>query len=166
MLVTLDGRPALCANLNCDFTYYSDASVLTSQLKSGLTGRQLTVTGTSIPFNDILKVTYGLVDCAVTSKTDTNIACTLADIPVAGLQTVQVLTVNGILPVDATLFQPTLEALVVSSVTPKINVNYLGGDILVFAGSGFGTDAKALNVTFDDGTVCDVISVTSTYFSC
>ena len=50
--------------------------------------------------------------------------------------------------------------------TPNTSVNYLGGDILVFEGTGFGTDAKAVNVTFYDGTVCDVIKVTSTYFAC
>lgn len=85
VLVTLDGQPALCAQLNCDFTYYSDASVVSSQLKSGLQNNILTLTGLSIPTNDILKVTYGLVDCNVTSKTDTSIDCILADIPVAGL---------------------------------------------------------------------------------
>ena len=70
------------------------------------------------------------------------------------------------LPIDPVNFQPTMENLVVNSVTPNTDVNYLGGDILVFAGSGFGTVASAVDVKFDDGTVCEVLKVMSTYFSC
>jgi len=158
VLITLDGQPALCPQLNCDFSYYTDSASIASQTKLGSNGLTLSVVGTNLPSTDILKVTYGQVDCAVTSKTSSSIDCTLADIPVAGTQTVQILTSKGIIPTDPSVFVPTPEPLVINSVTPNSRVNYLGGDILVFAGSGFGNDPSALNVTFEDGTVCDVIT--------
>jgi hypothetical protein len=81
-LVTVDGFAALCANLTCDYQYFSDAASISSQTKSG---SDLAVTGVQIPSADIIKVVYGTVDCAVSTATDSNIDCKLADIPVAGM---------------------------------------------------------------------------------
>ena len=127
VLVTVDGFAALCANLTCDYSYFSDGSAITSQTR---TGSALAVTGLQIPSEDIVQIAYGTVECAASTATATNIDCTLADIPVAGIQTVQVTTVNGLIPVDPS-FSPTQESLLVTSVTPNTNVNYLGGDLLV-----------------------------------
>ena len=128
VLVKIDGFAALCANLTCDYSYISDASAITAQTR---TGSALAVTGLQIPSADIVSVVYGTVDCAVSTATASDIACTLADIPVAGVQTVQVTTINGLIPVDPS-FTPTQEALLVTSVSPSTNINYLGGDMLVF----------------------------------
>jgi len=85
VLVSIDGFAALCANLTCDYSYYTDGSTISTQAR---TGSALAVTGSLIPFADIVQVGYGKVKCDVASATDSNIDCTLAGIPVAGLQTV------------------------------------------------------------------------------
>jgi len=83
---------------------------------------------------------------------------------VSGNWTVIVLTTDGFLPseIDAPINVP----IVVSSVTPNANVNPLGGDTLVFAGTNFGYDTSSINVTFADGTPCTVLSAASTTFTC
>jgi hypothetical protein len=37
VLVTVDGFAALCANLTCDYSYFTDGSVINSQIKSSVT---------------------------------------------------------------------------------------------------------------------------------
>ena len=54
----------------------------------------------------------------------------------------------------------------VTSVEPSTAINFLGGDILEISGEDFGYDAKAVNVTFADGTTCDVIDVQMTFITC
>jgi hypothetical protein len=51
-------------------------------------------------------------------------------------------------------------------VTPTTGLNYLGGDNIVIIGTGFGYDVANINVTFDSGTQCNVISVISTGIVC
>ena len=127
VLVTIDGFAALCANLTCDYSYFTDGSTINTQTTASSI---LSVTGSAIPSTEIVKIVYGTVSCDVSTTTDSNIDCNLAGIPVAGSQTVQVTTVNGLIPVD-TNFLPTQEPLTVTSVTPNTDVNYLGGDKLV-----------------------------------
>jgi hypothetical protein len=47
VLVTVDGLIALCANLNCDYTYTDTEQTVSTQSLSS-TG-ELTITGTSLP---------------------------------------------------------------------------------------------------------------------
>lgn len=81
VLVVIDGIEALCANLTCNYSYFSDSSVINTQSRVGTT---LTLTGLNINFTDIVKVSYAEVDCNLTTASATTIVCTLVDIPVAG----------------------------------------------------------------------------------
>jgi hypothetical protein len=45
-------------------------------------------------------------------------------------------------------------------------VNYLGGDKLTIAGSGFGMDSSKVNIVFDDGSACEVNSVSHSAIEC
>lgn len=162
VLVVIDGIQALCANLTCNYSYFSDSSVVNTQSRTGTT---LTLTGLNINFTDIVKVSYAEVDCNLTTASATTIVCTLVDIPVAGDWLVKVFTSNGQVPNNPTL-GTTLEPLTVSSVSPNTSINYLGGDKLVIQGSGFGYNKSAVNVSMQDGTACNVITVSSTAVVC
>ena len=56
--------------------------------------------------------------------------------------------------------------LLISNVSPTENLNYLGGDVLVILGTGFGYDSTKINITFDSGIQCDVSSLISTGIVC
>jgi hypothetical protein len=45
VLVTIDSKPALCGDLACDYFYFTDGAVVSSQ---AVTGSSLQVTGTEI----------------------------------------------------------------------------------------------------------------------
>jgi hypothetical protein len=98
------------------------------------------------------------------ANSDTLIVCQLNDTAVSGDWTVIALTADGFLPseIDAPINVP----IVVNSVTPNSDVNPLGGDTLVIAGTNFGYDTSSINVTFSDGTPCTVLSAASTTFTC
>jgi len=56
---------------------------------------------------------------------------------------------------------------VIDSVTPDFDLNQLGGDILVFSGTGFDTlDISQTTVVFQDSTICIVEDATPTTLSC
>ena len=63
----------------------------------------------------------------------------------AGTWIPQVRTANGSIPNTGA---PINIPLVVTSVTPNLNINYLGGDILTIVGSGFGNDLSKVSVKF------------------
>ena len=56
--------------------------------------------------------------------------------------------------------------LKVTSVTPHLDLNYLGGDKLVIMGGGFGYNISNINVTFDTGIVCLVIEAINSAIFC
>ena len=88
------------------------------------------------------------------------IVCQLNDTAVSGDWTVVILTADGFLP--STIDAPINVPIVVNSVTPNSDVNPLGGDRLVIAGTNFGYDTSSINVTFADGTTCPVLSAANT----
>jgi len=98
ILVNVDGIPAACANLNCDYLYVDLPSLVTSQ---SLTGNTLTIGGTNLPTN-LLDVKLGDVGCGPTTSDGTQIVCTLLSGASAGTyDKVEVLTPDGRIPVDA-----------------------------------------------------------------
>ena len=90
--------------------------------------------------------------------------CQLNDTAVSGDWTVVILTADGFLP--STIDAPINVPIVVNSVTPNSDVNPLGGDRLVIAGTNFGYDTSSINVTFADGTTCPVLSAANTTITC
>lgn len=62
VLVNIDGLPAVCPNLNCDYAYVTATALITNQAYDTST-RLLTVTGTSLPTADLI-VSFGGVKCS------------------------------------------------------------------------------------------------------
>lgn len=73
---------------------------------------------------------------------------------------------RGLIPIEETVEKISVD-LVIDSVTPDSDLNQLGGDILVFSGTGFDTlDTSATSVVFPDSTICIVQDATPTTLSC
>jgi hypothetical protein len=74
VLVNVDGVPAACANLNCDYMYVDTSALITGQ--SLLNGNTLSITGQNLP-TDLKDVRLGSVGCGLVTGTDTEITCML-----------------------------------------------------------------------------------------
>lgn len=132
ILVNVEGMPAACANLNCDYLYVDSTAQVTGQ---SLAGNQITVDGVNFP-TEILDVRVGGVGCGPVTGTATQIVCTLAQGPAAGTYAeVEVLTADGLVPVGAAV-PPIVVTLIINSVTPSTGLQDAGGDILTIVGQG------------------------------
>jgi hypothetical protein len=161
VLVKVDGISALCAHVNCDYTYVPSVGAVTDQSLSGTT---LTITGTNLPTTEELFITLGPVRCIVTSNTDTSISCDLETNAVSGSWIVTVTSTNGLIPNEITT--ELLVPVAATSVSPNTSINYLGGDVLTILGDNFGTDASVVTITFDDATKCVLLTVSMDTITC
>ena len=111
--VDIDGVPAACRNLNCDYLYVTPAAEVTAIAYDSV-NQVLSVTGVNLPTTDLKSLSLGDVVCpSITSNDGSNIVCDMssADKPTAGSYT----TVNlidslgraghasGIVPIDISL---------------------------------------------------------------
>lgn len=129
-------------------------------------GVDLTITGVGLPTDDI-RVRFANAECTggITAS-DTEITCTLNFLPAAGSWDVKLTDYRGLIPIEETVEKISVD-LVIDSVTPDSDLNQLGGDILVFSGTGFDTlDISATTVVFPDSTICIVQDATPTTLSC
>ena len=108
------------------------------------------MTGSSIPTTNT-KVTLGGVICDIESQNGSTTVCTLRTGAPAGSHHAKLISDLGLIPNVATAIDI---ALVVSSVTPDSNLNYLGGDVLTLSGSGFSSDISIVSVIVDDTNEC------------
>lgn len=79
VIVTVDGLPAVCHNLNCDFNYVVSPGEVTA-FTFDETTKVLTITGTKLPVGENLeKIEFSLSSCTVdaAASSETSIKCTL-----------------------------------------------------------------------------------------
>lgn len=62
VMVDIDGLPAVCPNLNCDYAYVRATEQITSQTYNSST-RVLTVVGTGLPTSGV-SISFGGASCA------------------------------------------------------------------------------------------------------
>lgn len=159
--IVVDGRIALCNDLNCDYVYSNSESLITGQ---SLTDATLTLTGENLPTDEDLVVNLGPITCTVMSATDTELICTLDNTAVGGSWIAIVHSSKGLLPNEIT---DAIEiSFSVTEATPATDVNFLGGDVMTINGDGFGFDASAVTVVYADGTACSVTAVDMTAITC
>lgn len=97
VMVKVDDMPAVCASVQCDFTYTEPTSEVDNM---GISNLDLTITGIDLPTgDDLLSVKVAKTDCLVTASSDTEISCTLQDDWVHGDWTPEVRNVHGLAPV-------------------------------------------------------------------
>ena len=75
-----------------------------------------------------MDVRVGRVGCGSTTGTATSITCTLTKGAAAGTYSVEVVTVEGIVPVDTGVATPIIVALDATSLSPSTGLNQFGGD--------------------------------------
>lgn len=93
------------------------------------------------------------------------ITCILTVPAAAGSWDVRVTDASGLIPVDSTV--PKINVgLTVTSISPSTDLNQLGGDVLTLAGEGFDTITDNTQITFSDGTGCDITSTSSGSIEC
>jgi len=163
VMVTVNGIDGVCPEFNCDYIYIdTDKAIQTQTLTNGV---DLTITGVGLPTEDI-RVRLANAEClGDITATETEITCSLNFLPAAGSWNVKVTDYRGDIPNDSVDLISV--GLVIDSVTPDIDLNQLGGDILEFSGTGFDTlDISATTVVFQDSTICIVQDATPTTLSC
>jgi hypothetical protein len=162
IMVTVDGMPALCLDLICDYTYtVSDSLLSTQEIDST---DLITITGTLLPNATTDRLWLGPVSCTLQTWSNETITCQLDDTKVAGEWKVAILTQYGYAPsnISTTIDVP----IVADSISPATDVSYLGGDVMTITGDAFGYNPDVVSVTFDDGTACEVTSVSMTSITC
>lgn len=163
VIVTVDGMDALCTTLSCDYVYEPVTEEISSMVVSGLS---VTIGGTNLP-SAIASVTVADTNCVVSSNDATTISCDLASPLIAGDWKPVVKHAKGLIP-NASTLAATSVPLVVSSISPKTNLNPAGGVLMTIAGSGFPSSIDNANVKLDfsDGRICDIESCTPTEMTC
>lgn len=160
--LTIDGMAALCNDLSCDFMYTTTDAVMTgfSIDDSDL----LTISGANLPNESTDRIFLGPVGCTLTSHSDTEIKCQLDDTRVSGDWKPRIRTEYGLIPssISSSLVVP----VVANSVSPATDVNFLGGDEMTISGDSFGYNTAVVSITYNDGTVCEVTSVSMTSITC
>ena len=162
VLVSVNGISGVCPEFNCDFLYIEPTSQITSQ--SLTNGVDLTIQGTALPTENI-RVLLANSECQTITASETEITCSLADLPAAGTWDVQVIDYRGLIPLDENLDCIDVD-LVVDSISPNSDLNQLGGDVLTLTGTGFDPVTTDTTVVFSDGTICIVEAATSTELLC
>lgn len=141
VLVTIDGTEAICTNLNCDYYVVAPAEeTLTQTYTAG--AETLQITGASMLMSGDVSVKFGPVDCEITSSSDSQIDCNLAQDAVAGEWIAVLNTPFG--EAFTTISPPEIVVPEVDSVLPSTEINYLGGDLLLISGNRFGSDASVV----------------------
>ena len=161
IMVKIDGLEALCPSLGCGYSYTTAEPLIESQT---LTGGELMVTGSALTSIVDPEVWFGPIHCTTSSISDTQIVCALDEEAVAGEWIVHIESDEGFVP--TTITDAIRIELQVTSVSPDLDINYLGGDFITFTGVNFGYDPSVISVTLDDGTECVVLSVVQEELVC
>jgi len=163
VLIKVNKIEGVCPEFNCDYLYSTAPSEVTAQA-IGVNGKDITITGTSLPTKDV-KVIIGNTECGTVTASATSITCTLSVLPAAGAWNVEVYDPSGLVPVKSDVAKINV-ALVVTSVSPATALNQLGGDVLTITGTGFDKDMSKVGIAFSDTTKCDVQSASPTEIKC
>jgi hypothetical protein len=162
VIVSIDGIEAVCDSLDCGYNYVAPTSLITGFTYDGAT---LTITGTDFT-STIQSVKFSHIDCTNIQSTSTQITCQVT--AVAGSWSPIVTDASGLIPIDASA-TPISVSLTVSSVSPSASLNPFGGTILTITGSSLPhatTEGNIYSVTFSDGSICNVVSISSTLIRC
>jgi hypothetical protein len=101
VMVSVDGLPAVCHNLECDYAFVEPVGEITSFTYDEAT-KKLVITGTELPYpiSEIQSVEFAKSYCTVDNSTLTNttIECTLDHDPTCGDEVPIVTSIHGRVP--------------------------------------------------------------------
>jgi hypothetical protein len=150
--MTVDGVPAACHNLNCQYNYVAapgQVDFFSFDQASGV----LNVTGTSFPVEaEIDTIIFADSHCTISSASATSISCTLVREPTCGKWVPTVRTIHGKFPSVAATQDVTCA---ITSVTNLNKLNVLGGDLIRFRGSNFPhqLEGNTITIQFNDNQI-------------
>lgn len=129
----------------------------------------MTITGTSLPLaEDIESVTMSKTDCFVNSSSEIEIVCTLENNLVHGDWVPEIRTVSGLSVVAPTVVPVSITGSI-ESVSPSLELNKAGGQVLLITGTHFpnslDTEHK-IELVFTTGNSCKMITIKSTEIMC
>jgi len=164
LIVSVNGLPAVCHNLTCDYSYVEPVGEVTAFTFDAATST-LAITGTSFDVSNIKEIWFAKSKCTVdpSTLTATNIDCTLAREPTCGTFIPIVIADMGIIPGNAALVGVEV-ACTVTGATPLGNLNLLGGDNITISGTNFPHELSDSTVVlnFDDSQTTTCVPQTST----
>jgi hypothetical protein len=140
MMVSVDGLPAVCHNLNCDYTYTTPTAQVTS-FTFDEASKVLTLTGTGLPttLDEIQRVDFAKASCATDATmtaSDTTLTCTLEKEPTCGSHTPELVSTLGKIPNDGSIVATVISCTILSA-SPLTGLNLLGGDNITVTGTNF-----------------------------
>jgi hypothetical protein len=164
LIVSVDGLPAVCHNLTCDYSYVDPVGTVTAfTFDAGAS--TISITGTDFDVSPIKEIKFAKSRCAVDPATlsATNIDCTLVREPTCGTFIPVVTSDMGIIPGDAGLVG-TEVACTATSATPLASLNLLGGDNITISGTNFPHELSDSTVVlaFDDTQTTTCVPQSST----
>ena len=126
VIVSVDGIEAVCDSLQCNYNYITPSAQIDSfSLSSDQT--LLTIVGSGFT-RAIRKITFATIPCTrVTVVNAQTITCTT--LPISGTWQPEVIDEFGIIPL--TTINALKIPLVITSVTPSLDLNPFGGSTLV-----------------------------------
>jgi hypothetical protein len=158
VVVKIDGEPAVCHNMTCDYNYTVPVGEVTG-FSYDATSMELTVTGTDLPQNVsmVRGVMFAKSPCLVTEATNTSLKCTLMYKETCGNHVPYITHQMGLVNNSASLTPLTVNCAV-SSVHPTTQLNLLGRDNLTFTGTNLpwflNTSSVQINFTDSQQTGC------------
>lgn len=147
VIVSVDGLPAVCHNLTCNFTYVDAAGSVTG-FTYDTTTRRLALAGTDFPTNvsDIRSIEFAKTSCVLDSATLTATAleCTLQGEPTCGSHEPILTSMLGVIPNSG--LTPLAVQCTISGLAPAGAINLLGGDNLTISGTNLPSDLSKSTV--------------------
>jgi hypothetical protein len=166
VMVEVDGIPAFCPNLNCDYAYVQATELITGQSYDAA-NNVISITGTGLPTSSTWSMSFGGSPCDplfVTIITINAFSCTLLQKPYAGPHKAELRVAGGLIPYASGVADINI-ALSATAVSPS-TINPMGGAILSITGSGFPLGNELVSVTFSDGTQCVVLTTSPNLITC
>ena len=156
---------AMCTGLACDYDYIEEESVIEGFVKSGL---QLTITGQNL--GEANTIEMGYINCSniVLASTYDSITCDLASELPGGSWYPIVISNCGQVKLDDALL-PEVVVMTLTSVSPKLNINPAGGDIMTITGTNFpiSNDSRyQFSIILGTNTRCVPFEVTESQLKC
>lgn len=158
LIVTVNGEPAVCHNLTCDFVYTEPQGEVTGFTYEATT-KVVALTGTGLIGPGIRYIEFAKSRCAVdpATMTETSLTCTLVQEPTCGDHVPLLTSTLGLVNTTTGLTPETITCLV-SSVAPTTQLNLLGQDNLTISGTFFPynlvTSTVSINFTDAASTPC------------
>jgi len=132
----VDGYPAVCKNLDCDFSYVQPVGQVTGFTFEQATSK-LVLTGTNLPthLDDVREISFAKTTCSINEDafSSSRVECTLDQAPTCGRYIPEYIAKKGLIP--STGLSDVVINCQVSEVFPSTALNLLGGDNITFTGS-------------------------------